>query len=142
MSEERRRILDMLASGKISSEEAERLLDALARASEHPGPAAEPIEGGSRKRPKYLRVQVTPKNGGRETVNIRVPLLLLRTGIKLSGLMPDKTREKVNDALGRKGIDVDFNELKGEQLEAILGSLQDMSIDVDDEKEFVRVFCE
>jgi len=82
MNEERKQILDMLAAGKISAEDAERLLDKLGHGeasgtceTEYP-PAA---SGEKPKNPKYLRVHVDSADG--DKVNIRVPLALIRTGI-------------------------------------------------------------
>ena len=142
MNEERRQILDMLASGKISADEAERLLDALGRDKTEPAAESARATGEGREKPKYLRVQVTPKERDGDTVNIRVPLLLVRTGLKLKGLLPDKTRTKVDQALESKGIHLNLDELDGEGLEAIIGALSESKIEVDDHKEQVRIFCE
>ena len=95
--------------------------------------------------PKYLRIQVEPtgdaRNGG-ERVNIRVPLKLVKTGIKLGSLLPDSARGRVNEALGEKGIKIDVGKLDGEAVDELLSALTSLSIDVDDEKEKVRIFCE
>ncbi len=142
MSEERRRILDMLAGGKITPDEAERLLDALGQ--NRPEPSVPAVESAEpiRDRPKYLRVQVSPKNGKGDSVNVRIPLLLIRTGIKLKGLMPEKAKQKVDEALEQKGINFHLDDLSGDQLEEILVAMREARIEVDDEMEQVRVFCE
>lgn len=140
MSEERRRILNMLAEGKITADEAERLLDALGRAEE--ARPSEVAENGPAKRAKYLRVQVAPKHEGRDQVNIRVPLALVRAGVKLGGVMPNGIKGRVNEALASKGINMDVNQMDARQLEQMIDALGEMSIDVDDEKETVRIFCE
>lgn len=148
MSEERRKILDMLAQGKITAADAEKLLDATASA----GPRAEPdlaaAEGakpsGGRKEPKYLRIQVdAAKDGeGTEKVNIKVPFKLMRAGMKLAALMPSGARDKVSEALSKKGIDIDLSKAKGEDLEELIQHLAEISIDVDSDRERVRIFCE
>ena len=51
MNEHRRQILDMLASGKITADEAERLLSALESTPEHAAGDAKPS-------PRYLHVVV------------------------------------------------------------------------------------
>lgn len=139
MSEERSRILDMLASGKINAEEAARLLDAIERPAAEPTADTEPT--GCCK-PKYLRVVVEPKVAGKETVNIRIPLQLIRMGAKLSGLMPEKTRGKIDQKLTDHGIGLDFDKLDADGVEALIVALTESSIDVDDEKEKVRICCE
>ena len=65
MNEHRREILQMLSEGKISADEAERLLAALDKER----PASE--EASAQKRPKYLRVAV--ENEDDTKVNVRVP---------------------------------------------------------------------
>jgi hypothetical protein len=147
MSEDRRRILDMLATGRITAEEAERLLDALGPqtgARPGPGPAA-PNPAASE--PKYLRIQVEKDRGdGREPkhANIRVPLQLLRAGVRLPKLMPPKTRSALVLALAEKGVDIDLDKLKGDNIEPLIDALTHTSIDVesDDGHSRVKVGCE
>jgi hypothetical protein len=139
MSTERERILKMLAEGKISVAEAEELLDALSQ--NKPTEEATPTPGG--KKPKYLRVQVHPgPRSGKEQVNIRIPLQLIRAGVKLASVVPGEAREKVNQALHDKGIGLDINDLTSEKLDSVIESLGDMSVDVDGEDEKVKIFCE
>jgi hypothetical protein len=142
MSDDRRKILEMLATGRITAEETERLLDALGSG---PRPAAGPPPSGAG--PKYLRVQVEKVRGDERDpkhVNIRVPLQLLRAGVKLQGLMPAKVRAGLAAALAEKGVDVDLGKLKAEGLEAFIDTLTHTSIDVesDDGRSRVKVGCE
>jgi len=148
MSDDRRKILDMLASGRLSADEADRLLAALDRRGAGPsdgraGDGARPI--GST--PKYLRVEVTKQRGdGDDTknVNIRVPLQLLRAGVKLPGLLPPKARDELNAAMRHKGMAFDFNQLRPENIDALIAALAETSIDIDahDGRSRVRVSCE
>ena len=139
MSEERRKILEMLSKSKISVDEAERLLNAVSEGSEEP--SSQSLSSGGK--PKYLRVLVEPepdnKNGDR--VNIRVPLNLIRAGLKWAAFIPKHAQEKVDEALKEKGIDVDFNKIKPEDLEEIIVNLKDLQVDVEG-AEKVRIFCE
>jgi crotonobetainyl-CoA:carnitine CoA-transferase CaiB-like acyl-CoA transferase len=143
MNADRRSILDMLAEGKITAEEAERLLSALDRpasASSAPeGEAAEP-----KRRAKYLRVDVDTEegHGGPTKVNIRVPMTLLRAGVRLSSIIPPQARDHVNAAMREKGVTIDLNQLKPENLEELVDQLNDLTVDVDQEKTKVRIFCE
>jgi hypothetical protein len=135
---ERRRILDMLGAGKITADEAEQILDAL---NQRTGPADEPAEtSAGRRKPRFLRVHVVPKSGSGENVNIRIPLGILRAGVKLGRLIPQDARDRVNDKLAEKGMTIDFDDLKS--IEDVIVALEEMSIDVDDEKERVRICCE
>lgn len=144
MQENRRQILDMLAQGKISAEEAERLLNAVDGA-----PAANEATVPARAVPRYLRVLVeADEDGNGETltkVNIRVPLRLLRAGVKLASLIPPQARDHVNEALHEQGMAFDINQLKPEDLDELVTQLNDLTIDVDKpgkNKVKVRVFCE
>ena len=142
MNEHRRQILDMLAAGKINADEAERLISAL----EREGSSANGSVTGPQ--PKYLRVIVdADEEGDGETltkVNIRVPLLLLRAGVRLTGLIPHEARDRVNAAMREKGVAFDMNQLKPENLEELIEQLNDLTVDVDhaNGQAKVRVFCE
>jgi uncharacterized protein YpuA (DUF1002 family) len=141
MNEERRKILEMLSRGKINVEEAEKLLSALSN-SDSGTPRTDESGNGSA-RPKYLRVLVEPAPGNSEAdrVNIRVPLKLIRAGLKMTSLIPKQAHEKVNEALREKGLEMDFAQIKPEDLEEIVSQLNDLSVEVEG-KETVRVFCE
>jgi hypothetical protein len=74
MNEQRKDILDMLAEGKITAEEAEQLIAALERDQ----PPAANVDARPKGKAKYLRVVVdTLDNGEKGRVNVRVPLQLL-----------------------------------------------------------------
>ena len=143
MSENRRQILDMLATGKITADEAERLLAAVERTPETliAGPA-----GATRRNDpiKYLRVVVdaVDSHDGPTKVNVKVPIQLLRAGVKLTSVIPPRARTEVNAALAKEGIDVDIGKLTPESLEEIVEQLRDLTVDVDNERAKVRVFCE
>ena len=145
MNENRKRILDMLAAGKINADEAERLLAALDKESSQATSAG---DGDSHPKawPKYLRVVVESDEGhhgqGPAKVNVRVPFQLLRAGVKLTSVIPPNARLKVNDALHRQGIDLDLNELRPENLEELIYQLKELTVDIDDQSNKVRVFCE
>jgi hypothetical protein len=148
MSDDRRKILDMLSSGRLSADEADRLLTALDRrgAGRSEGRANDRVRPiGST--PKYLRVEVSKLRGdGDDTknVNIRVPLQLLRAGVKLPGLLPPKARDDLNAAMRQKGMAFDFNQLRPDNVDALIAALVETSIDIDahDGRSRVRVSCE
>jgi hypothetical protein len=153
MNEHRRQILDMLSQGKITADEAERLIAALDKGTS----PASPGNGApsTAAKAKYLRVLVDSENGdnpyhGPVKVNIRVPMQLLRAGVRLAGLIPPQAREHVNQALRERGIPFDLSQIKPDNLEELVDQLNELTIDVDvnnrggfgDEKVKVRVFCE
>ncbi len=141
MSENRRQILEMLSQGKITAAEAERLISALERE-----PSATGSSGETRRNDplKYLRVVVdaVDEHEGPTKVNVRVPIQLLRAGVKLTSIIPPRARSEVNEALRREGIDVDIGKLTPESLEEVVEQLRDLQVDVDHEKAKVRIFCE
>jgi len=137
MSEEKRKILEMLAEKKISVDDAEKLLAAVADR------AGEGAEAANRPGPKYLRVLVEPAPGDPDgdRVNIRVPLNLVRAGLKFASYIPTQVRDKVNSELKEKGVPFDLNHFDPRDVEALLVHLNDLTIEVEG-KEKVRVFCE
>jgi hypothetical protein len=147
MSEDRRSILQLLSDGKVTAEEAERLIAALERGPQTASPGGSGFAGpsGHNLPPKYLRVCVDTEegHGGPTKVNIRVPMQLLRAGVRLSSIIPPEARDKVNAAMRRHGhVDFDLKELKPENLEALIEQLNDLTVDVDQERTKVRIFCE
>lgn len=141
MNEQRKEILEMLAEGKITADEAEQLIAALDR--EQPAPAATGSDGQSKGRPKYLRVMVDgTEGGGPSRVNIRVPLQLLRAGVRLAALIPPQALGEANAGLAKSGVPFDLTQLKPEQLEALIEHLDDMTVEVEQPDTKVRIFCE
>lgn len=77
-SEERMRILQMVAEGKISAEDGVRLLEVL-RDSTAPPPKSSP----QAPQPRWFRVRVTDMTSGRDKVNINIPIGLVNVGMKM-----------------------------------------------------------
>jgi SHOCT-like protein len=135
MTQDRRTVLEMLAAGQITADEAERLLAALEAAPEEP---AQP------KKARYLRVVVAGDGRSEDSprVNIRVPMRLLRAGVRLASLVPSQVHERVNRELQRHGVDL--SQIRPENLEEIVNHLDDISVDVEDgaRNAKVRIFAE
>lgn len=137
MSEETRKILDMLHEGKIGVEEAEKLLAAVGTATSS---TDVPATGTAAR--KYLRIQVEPDQGsGGDRVNVRVPMKLIRAGLKLAAFLPREAQTQVNDALKEKGMDLDLSKLTPEDLEDLVANLDDLTVDVEG-KQKVRIYSE
>jgi hypothetical protein len=143
MSVERRKVLEMLAAGKITPDEAEQLLSRLASptseesaAEGEAAGAADNGEGnGGPRVPRFLRIVVDSPN--RDSVNIRLPVGLIRTGLKLPVILPGK----VSRRLSERGFD--FSRLGKLDQEALIAELAALHIDItDDDGEKVRIFCE
>jgi len=138
MSVERKKVLELLAQGKINLEEAEKLLEKLDSCA---GTNREPAKEGTESKAtdgksiRYLRVQVE-KPGG-DNVNLRIPMSFLRAQSGLRVILP----QRVLDKLSESGIDVgNFSKLRGQELE---DALQQLNIDVDQNNgKKVRIFCE
>ncbi|UCF69029.1 MAG: hypothetical protein JSV80_07035 [Acidobacteriota bacterium] len=149
---EYKQILEMLGEGKITTDDAKRLMEKLNSQASSEGPggsAGEPADApdatppvGARPSPrtgsslpKYLRVLVNSHDG--DEVNIRVPLKIVRAGLKLSTVLPQHAREKIQE----HGVDLsNLSELDGDEL---IEALRELSIDVDASNgDTVRIFCE
>ncbi|GAB3961640.1 hypothetical protein GCM10029978_014370 [Actinoallomurus acanthiterrae] len=143
MNEQRRQILQMLTEGKITADEAERLIEALERAQPESPPAG---ESRPNRRPKYLRVVMSwaddSGGDGAGRINVRVPLQLLRAGVRLASLIPPQALAKANAELDKAGVPIDLAELKPQHIEELIEHLGDVIVDVDDPGSKIQVFCE
>ena len=152
MSDERKQILKMLADGKIGVDEAERLLEAVADSgdeeTEHPEHNHHHHHHAEGRccNPKYLRVVVEPKADStgykHKKVNIKIPIMLIKAGMKLGAVLPEHARERIDGKLKESGLNVDLKNLDSETLDEVMKALQTMSIDVDEDDERVKVYCE
>ena len=131
-----KKILEMLAEDKITVDEATALLSKVHEPDAAPEEETE-VETGEVKRrvPKYLRVMVDSANG--DKVNVRVPLSLIKTGIKLSALVPGNAV----DQMSSHGFDLSqLSKLDGDEL---IEALRELQVDVDSaEGDTVKVFTE
>lgn len=154
MNDNKKKILDMLAKGKINVDEAQRLLsavDAKESGSEGKKRDSSAKDSGNNLKAKFLRVTILPGEERKDwehgpppdRVNVRVPMSLVRAGIKLSALIPRETMAKTNEALHEKGIDFDISNLKPEDIEKIIDAIGDSEIDIDGAHgEKIKVFVE
>jgi hypothetical protein len=147
MNENHKKILEMLAEKKISVDDAYRLLNTIDSAESRQ--ESTPKSGTAVKdKPKYLRVTIVPdpeheQSKDVDRVNVRVPMSLLRSGIKLASLIPTEARGKVDGALKEKGIDFNTRNMKPEDIEELIESLSELEVDIVSSKgEKVKVFVE
>ena len=146
MTENQKKILEMLSQNKISTDDAYRLLNVID--SEESGQeSTTKMEPEVKTKAKYLRVTVLPNEehgdaANADRVNVRVPMSLIRAGVKLTSLIPADAMDKVNDALRDKGINFDVRSIKAEDIEDLIDALGDLQVDVESGREKVKVFVE
>jgi hypothetical protein len=134
MSEETRQVLEMLSNGKVSVQEAEQLLQAVTA----PGPSTEEKKA----EPKYFRILVNkPAREGKkaEAVNIRVPMTVVRGGLRLGSLFPGMLAKKKFQLAN--GSELDLSTVTYSDLEAMIKDIGELSVDVDGDAQ-VRIRCE
>lgn len=119
MSEERLKILKMLEEGKITVEEAARLIEAV----ESPTSARRAGE-----KAEFLRILVC--ENGQEKVKINVPLALARIAMRA---IPNAARQQIN----AQGLDID------QLLSGVVDNLKPGKlVDVQDGSDHVEIFLE
>jgi hypothetical protein len=119
MNEERMQVLRMLEEGKITAEEADRLLDAVGGTPEKP----KSREG------KQLTIRVTDRTTRKQKVNMTIPLGLAKIAAKF---VPPKAKKK----LAAEGVDVD--QVLSQVLSENIGKI----VDVETEDDIVQITIE
>jgi hypothetical protein len=132
MSEERKKILNMVAEGKLTPEEADRLLDALKDA---------------RGKKRFFKVRVFDTNRREKPkVNVNIPIAVLKLASKFGGAFKGMIPEGMKVNIHGKEISLD--EFTPEMIDQIIESLGDeekfMLAEVSDEQkgEYVEVYIE
>ena len=126
MNDEKMMILKMLQEGKISADEAAKLLESLNDdVGEDLGEKKnQESEGGHG---KFFRVKITDTVSGKSRANIRIPLNVMGIGRRfgahftpqISGVEADDLMEAVRDGKVGKIIDV-FDDEDGEHVEIFI----------------------
>ena len=156
MSEETRHVLDLLAQGKITVDEADRLLAAIGPASTGSAATGAAAAGkttatGEAPSPKYLRITVTKTRswpgdegeharrawmwpgytGGRDReVTIRLPVALVRNGMRLGAMIPGLTGAGLQGRLRERGVEVDLSKIDADTIDQLMGEFGEINIDV------------
>jgi hypothetical protein len=123
-SEERKKILNMVAEGKITAEEGSSLLKALQGAAKR---SAGESQGGYGV-PTTLRVRVVDAATGRSKVNVNVPLSLVDVAMRMGARFVPELGES------------DYNELLAAIRAGQRGKIIEVEDDVDGER--VEIFVE
>ncbi|MFW5714191.1 MAG: SHOCT-like domain-containing protein [Brevefilum sp.] len=127
-TEERMRILMMVQEGKISAAEGARLIEALDDLSEPSLPIKATSAGSpTGKKPRYLRVMITDTDTGKARVNVRLPVSLINSGMRMGarfapeieGLEMEDLNAWLNSGEVGQIVDI-FDEEDGEHIEVFL----------------------
>ena len=129
--EERLKILQLLQEGKISDDQAARLLEALetstAQTKGAPRPPIPPTPPSPAGAGRWLRVRVTDTDTGKTRVNVRLPLNLVASGIRMGmRFAPEIEGLDVNELMnliqsGESGHLVDvYDDEDGEHVEVYI----------------------
>lgn len=125
MSEEKKQILDMLQQGKISTDEAMKLLDALEVGEE---PIKQTVNKDQLK-DHFLRIKVKDKN---DIVNVNLPLTLVSAGLKIA----EKFDSRIKEIEALK--DIDFDEI----IKLVKNGEQGKIIEVKTDSETVEIYVD
>lgn len=129
--EERRKILEMVAQGKLSPDEAERLLSAL---KEQETPA------------RFLKVRVYDRNKNKLKVKVDIPISVLKVGTKIGAVFKGMIPANFKNKMANHGISLE--EFTPEMIDQILDEVAEKGkftiAEVTDEEdgESVEVFIE
>lgn len=143
MSAETKKVLEMLAAGKISQEDAERLLDKLsgpgsASAEQPNAPAnagAGPTKTSEAPRLRFIRIQID--RPGKDDINMRVPLSNLRGGTHWMAFLPIRLADKLNE------YGLDFGSLDRMNEQEFRKAMEQMNIDIQARSgKRVRIYAE
>ena len=123
-SEDRLRVLKLISDGKISAAEGAGMLDGVDKAAV-PGTTAAVSEPGQG--PRWIRVLITDTGSGKARVNVKLPVNLVSTGIKmgahLSSDMEELNNQQINEYI-KRGITGQVMEIvddeEGEKVEIFL----------------------
>ena len=159
MSDETRRVLDLLAQGKITVDDAAELLKAMREAGTAPASSEPDPSSGSGSKPRYIRIAVRKQRGacdasgrahvwpgftattGTNEVDIRVPMALVRSGIKLGAFVPGGA-DFLSKAFRERGIDADISKIDPDKLDALFREMGELTVDVDHGRAQVRITAE
>lgn len=63
---------------------------------------------------------------------MRIPLSLLRAGMRMRALVPEEARERIAAALREKGVDADMFELPEDRIDDFIRALADLEFEAGD----------
>ena len=150
-TDDTRRILDMLSQGKITVDEADRLLKAMS--AEPPADTAAAASPTDATGVRWIRINIhkpAKEEGHRpKDVNIRVPIAVVKGGMRLGALIGTFAGEKAARRMKAQGLDIDLakinsdlSQMNGPEFDEFLRTLHETNIEIDDGKAQVRITAE
>jgi hypothetical protein len=139
-----KRVLELLAQGKITVDEADQLLRAMGAvggADQTFASAEREVKGSAA--PRWMRITIDKAaREGRpaKQVNIRVPMTFVRSGVRLGAMFPRMMNEAAFQRLREQGLDFDFSRIDLSQVESALRDAGEMTIESD--KAHIRIAYE
>jgi hypothetical protein len=79
--------------------------------------------------PKNI-IRESAQHGG-DNVNVKIPIGLVRAGLKLTSFIPQPAMEQISKAMKDHGLSADLLNFKAGDLEELIQALREMEIDVD-----------
>ena len=152
MSDETRRVLDLLAQGKVTVDEADRLIKAVSADRPAETAAADPAADG-KPRARWFRINIhkPAKDDAHQPkdVNVRVPIAVVKGGMRLGAIIATFAGEKAAQRMKERGLDLDLSTINGDlsrmngaEFDMFMKSLDDMNIEIDDGRSQVRITAE
>lgn len=133
-NEQHSKILDLLAEGKITFDQARDLFDAVDNAKSEEQPVTS--SPSTKVKAQWLNINVVEH--GNVVVEMRIPLKLIRAGVKLGALIPPDVMKK----MGENNIDFDFSNINPDNIEELIDGISEMTINVSEGGDGVRMWCE
>lgn len=133
MRSERFRLLSLLVSGKITVKEADELLNTIDTNG------CQQIT--NKKNVCFFCVQIS--NSKKDDIDIKVPLNLVRAGMKLKSLIPAQAVDKLTEFMKLQGINFEITGKRQGNTEELIQSLAEMQVDVKSQNgDTVKVYCQ
>ena len=143
MSAETKKVLELLAAGKISPEDAERLLDKLSGSgttAHADAPNSQSATGNTAStagaaRPRYICIQID--RPGKDDINMRVPLSSMRGSRHWMAFLPIRLADRLAD------YGLDFGSLDKMDEEEFRRAMEQINVDIQGRSgKRVRIYAE
>ena len=110
------KILNLVAEGKLSAQEADEILAALNSREARASPEAPAAAGAQPSKTTHLRIEVT--DGGRNVVNLRVPLNIAGWASSFLPGLSEQDSDSIRGAVasGTRGTILDITDTDGSRV--------------------------
>ena len=91
---------------------------------------------------QYLRVIIQKHETGQEpgeSLDLRIPIRLLKSGVNLATLLPDRWQARIAELLKRRGFQPEGKETIWD---TVVEKISEIAVDVDNPQERIQVYCE